>query len=138
MEYLIDSRPLGPVNGFLGTGATFAADVNFIVQLAMGGALSGRGDPGETEAIQSSRYLPNDGVALEPVDDRVDDVALIPTAACTTYSPESLSAAITQLPRFTWCWGRQLNYWGSISSLWQGPNWFLHRCVSHSGSGGCK
>ena len=27
------------VNGFLGTGATFAADVNFIVQLAMGGAL---------------------------------------------------------------------------------------------------
>lgn len=28
-----------PVNGFLGTGATFAADVNFIVQLAMGGAL---------------------------------------------------------------------------------------------------
>jgi uncharacterized membrane protein YozB (DUF420 family) len=31
--------PLVPVNGFLGTGATFAADVNFIVQLAMGGAL---------------------------------------------------------------------------------------------------
>ena len=28
-----------PVNGFLGTGATFTADVNFIVQLAMGGAL---------------------------------------------------------------------------------------------------
>jgi uncharacterized membrane protein YozB (DUF420 family) len=31
--------PLLPVNGFLGTGATFAADVNFIVQLAMGGVL---------------------------------------------------------------------------------------------------
>jgi uncharacterized membrane protein YozB (DUF420 family) len=29
-----------PVSGFLGTGATFAADVNFVVQLAMGGALS--------------------------------------------------------------------------------------------------
>jgi uncharacterized membrane protein YozB (DUF420 family) len=28
-----------PVNGFLGTGATFAADVNLIVQFAMGGAL---------------------------------------------------------------------------------------------------
>lgn len=28
-----------PVSGFLGTDATFAADVNFIVQLAMGGAL---------------------------------------------------------------------------------------------------
>ena len=28
-----------PVNGFLGTGATFAVDVNFVVQLAMGGAL---------------------------------------------------------------------------------------------------
>ena len=28
-----------PVGEFLGTGATFAADVNFIVQLAMGGAL---------------------------------------------------------------------------------------------------
>ena len=28
-----------PVNGFLGTGATFGADVNLIVQLAMGGAL---------------------------------------------------------------------------------------------------
>ena len=28
-----------PVNGFLGTGAPFAADVNLIVQLAMGGAL---------------------------------------------------------------------------------------------------
>ena len=30
-----------PVNGFLGTGAPFAADVNLIVQLAMGGALVG-------------------------------------------------------------------------------------------------
>lgn len=30
-----------PVNGFLGTGATFTAGVNFIVQLAMGGALIG-------------------------------------------------------------------------------------------------
>jgi hypothetical protein len=28
-----------PVKGFLGTGATFAADANLIVQLAMGGAL---------------------------------------------------------------------------------------------------
>jgi uncharacterized membrane protein YozB (DUF420 family) len=28
-----------PTTGFLGTGATFAADVNLIVQLAMGGAL---------------------------------------------------------------------------------------------------
>lgn len=28
-----------PVNGFLGTGATFGADVNLIVQLTMGGAL---------------------------------------------------------------------------------------------------
>jgi uncharacterized membrane protein YozB (DUF420 family) len=28
-----------PVNGFFGTGAPFAADVNLIVQLAMGGAL---------------------------------------------------------------------------------------------------
>ena len=28
-----------PVNGFLGTGAPFVADVNLIVQLAMGGAL---------------------------------------------------------------------------------------------------
>ena len=28
-----------PVSGFLGTGATFAADLNFVVQLAMGGAL---------------------------------------------------------------------------------------------------
>ena len=28
-----------PVNGFLGTGAPFAVDVNLIVQLAMGGAL---------------------------------------------------------------------------------------------------
>jgi uncharacterized membrane protein YozB (DUF420 family) len=28
-----------PFNGFLGTGATFAADVNVIVQLVMGGAL---------------------------------------------------------------------------------------------------
>jgi uncharacterized membrane protein YozB (DUF420 family) len=31
--------PLHLVNGLLGTGATFGADVNFIVQLAMGGAL---------------------------------------------------------------------------------------------------
>lgn len=29
-----------PVKGFLGTGAPFAADVNLIVQLAMGGALA--------------------------------------------------------------------------------------------------
>lgn len=28
-----------PINGFLGSGATFAADINLVVQLAMGGAL---------------------------------------------------------------------------------------------------
>jgi uncharacterized membrane protein YozB (DUF420 family) len=36
--YLIVAAQL-PVNGFLGTGATFGADVNLIVQLVMGGAL---------------------------------------------------------------------------------------------------
>jgi uncharacterized membrane protein YozB (DUF420 family) len=38
MEPMIVATQL-PTTGFLGTGATFAADINLIVQLAMGGAL---------------------------------------------------------------------------------------------------
>lgn len=44
-----------------------------------------RSRPGETEAIQSSRCLPNDSVALERVDDRAHDVAFIPGTSSTTY-----------------------------------------------------
>ena len=38
MERMIVATQL-TVTGFLGTGATFAADINLIIQLAMGGAL---------------------------------------------------------------------------------------------------
>ena len=40
---------------------------------------------GETEAVPSSRYLPNDSVALEPVDDRAHDVAFVPRTSGTTH-----------------------------------------------------
>jgi len=44
-----------------------------------------RSHPGETEAIYSSRCLPNDSDALERVDDRAHDVAFVPRTSATTY-----------------------------------------------------
>lgn len=48
-----------------------------------------RSHPGEAEAIQSSRGLPNDSVALERVDDRAHDVAFIPGTSGTTFLQNS-------------------------------------------------
>jgi hypothetical protein len=62
--------------GFLGTGATFEADLNLVVQLVMGVALIVRSCLAK-QKLQVSRYLPDDGAALELVDDWAGDVAVI-------------------------------------------------------------
>jgi hypothetical protein len=62
------------MKGFLGTGATFGADLNLVVQLVMG-----RSHSREAKALQGSRCLPDDGASLELVDDRTGDVAVVPT-----------------------------------------------------------
>jgi hypothetical protein len=71
------------INGFLGTGATFAADLNLVVQLAMGRS-DRRTDSRKAQATQSLRCMPNDGFAFQPVIDRIRDVAFVPA---TTGSP---------------------------------------------------
>jgi hypothetical protein len=71
------------INGFLGTGATFAADLNLVVQLAMGRS-DRRTDSRKAQATQSQRCLPNDGFAFQAVIDRIRDVAFVPA---TTGSP---------------------------------------------------
>jgi hypothetical protein len=68
-----------PVKGFLGTGATFEADFNLVVQLAMAAALVA-GVFLETRTLQSTRYLSDDGAAPELGDDRIGDVARVQTA----------------------------------------------------------
>ena len=65
-----------PINGFLGTGATFEADLNLIVQVVIG-----VGSSGETKTLRGSRNLSDDGVAFESGDDRAGDVAFVPTAS---------------------------------------------------------
>ena len=69
-----------PINEFLGTGATFAADINLVVQLAMGRS-DRETDSREAQAIQSPRCLPHDGVAFQPVVDRIRDVAFVPATS---------------------------------------------------------
>ena len=54
-----------PMKGFLGTGATFGADLDLVVQLIMGIALIARGLSRETKTVQSSRNLPNDRASFE-------------------------------------------------------------------------
>ena len=68
------------INGFLGTGATFAADLNLVVQLAMGRS-DRRTDSRKAQATQSLRCLPNDGFAFQPVVDWIRDVAFVPATS---------------------------------------------------------
>jgi hypothetical protein len=42
------------MNGFLGTGATFRADFNLVVQITMGLAPAHRSAPGETKTVSRS------------------------------------------------------------------------------------
>ena len=72
---------LFPIKGFLGTGATFEADLNLVVQVIMGVAFDRGGCSGETKTVYSSRDLPDDGAALEFADDRVGDVAFVSTTS---------------------------------------------------------
>jgi hypothetical protein len=69
------------MKGFLGTGATFGADLNLVVQFIMGVALAIGSVLHEAEALPGSRYLPDDGSSLELVDDRTGDVAVVPTTS---------------------------------------------------------
>ena len=70
-----------PVKGFLGTGATFGADLNLVVQLIMGAALIAGALLAKTQTLHSSRHLPDDRAALEFVDDRIGDVAIVPATS---------------------------------------------------------
>ena len=46
------------------------------------GSISDRGDPSrETQALQSSRYLSDDGTSLELIDDRTSDGAVVPATS---------------------------------------------------------
>jgi len=65
------------MKGFLGTGATFGADLNLVVQLIMGVALAIGAILARRQTLQGSRYLPDGGTCLELVDDRTGDVAVI-------------------------------------------------------------
>jgi hypothetical protein len=71
------------INGFLATGAAFAADLNLVVQFAMGRS-DRRTDSRKAQATQSLRCLPNDGFAFQAVIDRIRDLAFVPA---TTGSP---------------------------------------------------
>jgi hypothetical protein len=104
------------INGFLGTVATFAADLNLAVQLAMGRS-DRRTDSRKAQATQRPRCLPNDGFAFQPVVDRIRDVAFVPA---TTGSPPPQNSPQQVLhdrnePRCFGVSGR--NSWDSTSSL---------------------
>jgi hypothetical protein len=66
------------MKGFLGTGATFGADLNLVVQFIMGAALVAGAALAKKKALHSSRYLSNHGADFELDHDRTGDVALIP------------------------------------------------------------
>ena len=72
--------PFSQMKGFLGAGATFAADLNLVVQLITGIALLVGGLLAKQKAVCRSWGLPNERAATEFMDDRTGHVALIPTA----------------------------------------------------------
>jgi hypothetical protein len=66
------------MKGFLGTGATFGADLNLVVQLIMGVALLAGVLLCEAKTLPSSWDLPNDRASVEFAGDRNGDVAIVP------------------------------------------------------------
>ena len=70
--------PSFPIRGFLGTGATFVADLNLVVQFVMGAALTAAVLLAKRKWYRDSRHLPDDGAAVELIDDRTCDVADVP------------------------------------------------------------
>ncbi len=67
-----------PVKGFLGTGATFDADVNLVVQLVMGAALVAGVILAKQRCYRAHGVCQTTGAAAEFVNDRTSDVALVP------------------------------------------------------------
>jgi hypothetical protein len=81
------------MKGFLGTGATFGADLNLVVQFIMGAALVAGAALAKKKALHSSRDLSNHGAALELDHDRTGDVALI-SLTSSAGNPESFSQTL--------------------------------------------
>ena len=46
-----------------------------------GNSLDGRGSSRETQTLQGSRYLPDDGAFIELVDDRIGDGPVVPATS---------------------------------------------------------
>ena len=76
-----------PINGFLGTGATFEADLNLVVQVVMGVALVAG-----ALLAKRKRYVAHGicqtTVLLLNLDDRIGDVAFVPTPSEASISWE--------------------------------------------------
>jgi hypothetical protein len=70
-----------PTKGFLGTGAPFGADLNLVVQLIMGLALIAGVLLAKQKRYTASRNLPDDSAAIEFVNDRIGDVAVVPATS---------------------------------------------------------
>ena len=71
------------MTGFLGTGATFAADLNLVVQLIMGTLLIA-GAPRKMQTLPGPRDLPDHGASFEFVDDRTRNGAVVSQTSCAS------------------------------------------------------
>jgi hypothetical protein len=93
--------PFPQMKGFLGTGATFGADLNLVAQLVMGVALLMGGLLARTKAVRSSWGLPGDRAAPEFVDDRIGHVAVISPAGRADIS-ESVPQTLFHCSHNSW------------------------------------
>src|SRR2546426_5431025 len=80
------------MKGFLGTGATFGADLNFVVQFIMGAALVAGAALAKKSATQRT-VSAKPRCYLELDHDRTGDVALIPLTSSAS-NPESFSQTL--------------------------------------------
>ena len=126
-----------PVKGFLGTGATFEADLNLVVQFMMGialaaGVLLARQQRYRAHGIcQTTVLLLNlltIGLVMWPSFRRQVSPRFSRVFHKAYYAVPVLHAAL----------GRRLSSWESISSSWRAPMFFRHGCALETGSDGCE
>jgi hypothetical protein len=90
--------------GFLGTGARFSADLNLVVQLAMGLALVVGAAFAPMQAVPPARRLSKHRLAAERRHDRGGNVAFVSRTGRPSVGAAS-EAAVLLRSRRSWCAG---------------------------------
>jgi len=129
--------PFPQMKGFLGTGATFGADLNLMVEFVMGVALLMGG-----LLARQKRYAAHGVCQTTVLLLNLLMIALVMWPSfhqqVGRYFRECSINVISLWPQFMAPWGWQLNFWGSTSLWWPVRTFSPSGCVSSVGGCGCE